>query len=226
MAPGRLGPTQSGVSFLKTEARLSGWIPVSGATFRVTGEIGKAFLPQSDVLPLEDRYRLGGTGSMRGFRRDVIGPRREVNQVSIDWPGSLDPVLSESVRDTPTRWVPVGGDSRALGTVELVMPLPLLGMSGWDGYAASIFTDVGNVWLLRGAEDVQSTGGALADGWNPALRVATGVGLSIETPVGPLGLDLAANLQSLTATGARRTLLRDVLEEPPIRVHLSLGSLR
>ncbi|TNE88958.1 MAG: outer membrane protein assembly factor [Deltaproteobacteria bacterium] len=226
IAPGGAGLAPNSVSFLKTEARVSSWIPLLGATLRITAEGGHAFMLDGGLLPLEDRYRLGGTGSLRGFRRDAIGPRRQVSQVDLDWPSGLEPVVAEAIRARPTRWVPVGGDTRALGVFELVLPLPVLGMPSWDGYAFSLFTDIGNVWLVRGRELAQSQSDAIKQRFDAPLRSSVGAGLSIQTPVGPLGVDLAANLQSLTATGDTRTLLRKDWEEPPLRVHLSLGALQ
>lgn len=225
-APGKIGLARSGVSFLKAEARVSGWIPVMGATVRITAEGGRAFMLGDGLLPLEDRYRLGGTGSMRGFRRDAIGPRRQVRQVDLEWPDPLEPIISEAVRNRPTRWVAVGGDTRALGVIELVMPLPVLGMPAWDGYALSVFTDIGNVWLVRGRDLAQSNSDVVRNLFDAPLRSSLGAGLSIQTPIGPLGIDAAANLQSLTADGPTKLLLQQAWEEPPIRVHLSLGALR
>lgn len=222
LAPGALGA----VSYVKTEARVTGWIPLGGPSLRITAEGGRAFMLGDGILPLEERYRIGGTGSLRGFRRDAVGPRREVDQVDLDWPSSLAPLISEATRKQPKRWVPAGGDTMAMGIFELVLPLPVLGMTSWDGYALTLFTDVGNVWLLRGTELVQSESDAVRNTFSAPLRSSIGLGLSIETPIGPLGIDFATNLQSATAQGAKHTLLQTNWEEPPMRVHLSIGALQ
>ncbi|MCO4745984.1 MAG: BamA/TamA family outer membrane protein [Proteobacteria bacterium] len=226
IAPGGVGISGSSVSFMKTEARVTGWIPLRGATLRITAEGGHAFMLADGLLPLEDRYRLGGTGSLRGFRRDAVGPRRQVGQVDVDWPSGLEPMLAQATRDHPTRWVPVGGDTVALGIFELVLPLPVLGMSSWDGYALRLFTDVGNVWLVRGRDLAHSESDAVRSIFSAPVRASVGAGISIETPIGPLGIDVATNLQSLSASGATQVLLREDWEEPPVRIHLSLGALQ
>jgi outer membrane translocation and assembly module TamA len=70
---------------------------------------------------------------------------------------------------------PLGGQVRLLAGAELrAMVRPPLGLA-W-------FVDTGQVWARRTDVD-------LAD-----LAVASGLGLLVETPVGPLRLDLAYNL--------------------------------
>ena len=110
-----------------------------------------------------------------------------------------------------------------LGTAELILPLPALGMPDWDGYAAALFVDAGNVWLSGNAGEATSD----EEPWRsliPTLRWAVGGGMRVATPVGPLQFDIASNLQSLWTSGARRALLVDAWEEPPWRVHLTLGA--
>lgn len=70
---------------------------------------------------------------------------------------------------------PIGGEVRVLAGAELRRPM--LGPLGM-----ALFVDAGQVWLRR--EDLD-----LAD-----LDVATGVGVLIGTPVGPVRFDLARNL--------------------------------
>jgi hypothetical protein len=49
--------------------------------------------------------------------------------------------------------------------------------------------------------------------------------MRVETPVGPLQLDLALNPQAAFATGTRRNLLVNEWREPSVRAHLTLGAL-
>ena len=46
----------------------------------------------------------------------------------------------------------------------------------------------------------------------------------LDTPIGPLSLDFAVNPQAAAASGARRVQLVEELEEPPFRLHLTLGA--
>ncbi|HHO50017.1 MAG TPA: hypothetical protein ENK18_03890 [Deltaproteobacteria bacterium] len=238
-APGLAWRDQPRTAFLKTEARVSGYVPLGGFTLKLAGG-GGAILPLSPgVPPLEDRFRLGGTGSLRGFIRDGVGPHNIATRVAVDWPRGIGPVIDYTSRADPERWVPTGGDTVADGTFELLMPLTELGFTSWDGYAAALFLDVGNVWLLESGpisdplgEDLEPTSNqAIYQTSLPFLRVGTGAGMRIDTPVGPLQLDLAVNPQVLllkddpTRHFDRYDLLVRGWEEPAWRFHLTLGSL-
>lgn len=218
-------------AFLKSDLRLSSYVPIRGFILHMALFGGHIRSFTGNVPPLEDRYRLGGTGSLRGFIRDGIGPHNITPPLRVDWPGGLGPVIDYSLRDEPDRWTPTGGDTTASGTFELLMPLPAFGLRGWEGYAAEVFTDVGNVWLLTDNLYTDSQASALESERAlyqpliPALRVGVGFGLRVDTPIGPLQVDLAFNPQASLASGARRSLLVDGWREPYARAHLTLGSL-
>ena len=226
LAPGVDWGTQTPPArFVKAEGRVSTYVPLLGFTLRLSGEGGHGrTLDPATTIPLEDRYVLGGTGSLRGFTRDSVGPRNVAPRVDIDWPSSIDPVLEYAVRDDPDRWVPTGGDTSAVGTVELLMPLPALGLPGWNGYSAAVFADIGNTWLLstqtKATTELRSYTGIV-----PSVRYGVGAGMRVATPVGPLQLDVASNIQAATAKGRVRELLRTDWEESPFRAHLTLGAL-
>ncbi len=218
-------PDAARVTYTKGEARVSGYVPAGPATLRISGEVGAGMVLGDGILPLEERYRRGGTGSVRGFTRDAVGPRNEVAWPDVAWPDALDPVVDATLAERPTRWVSTGGDANAVGTVELLVPLSSLGLPRYDGYSAALFTDIGNAWLIDPLAIATSDQPVVTDIYAPLLRYGVGAGLRIATPVGPLQVDVAANLDSLIARGARRELLRDAWEDPPARAHLSLGTL-
>lgn len=204
----------------RAEARLAGVVRLGGPLLMLSAQGGAVRGFGGVVVPLEERFRLGGTGSLRGFRRQSVGPRNQADRVQVDWPDGLDPVLQISGRDDRTRWVPTGGDTTGAATAELILPAQSFGLAGWDGYAGALFADVGNVWQLGAGEPTTSGLTGL-----PVLRYGVGAGVRIATPVGPLQLDLASNLQAALARGERRALLVDAWEEPSLRAHLSLGTL-
>lgn len=213
------------VRFAKTEIRTTGYVPLGGLTLRATGDVGAVLMLDDGILALEDRYRLGGTGTVRGFRRDTIGPRNQVQNPDLGWSDRLGPIIDQAGRVDPNRWTPTGGDTRVQGSLELIAPLPALGLRTWDGYAAALFVDVGNVWLLTDGVDATSESRAVRDVFDPLLRYSVGAGVRVSTPVGPLQVDLAANPAAITAQGERRILLRDQWREPLFRAHISLGTL-
>lgn len=213
------------VRFVKTELRATGYLPLRGFVFRASGDFNRAFMLDDGIMALEDRYRLGGTGNLRGFRRDTLGPRNQIGNPDLGWSNALGPILGEAARLDPDRWTPTGGDTRVLGSFELIAPLPALGLRSWDGYAAAIFADVGNVWLLTDGVDATSESDAVRAVFDPVLRYSIGAGVRVATPIGPLQVDLAANPEAIAATGERKILLREQWREPLLRAHISLGTL-
>ncbi|MCB9678840.1 MAG: BamA/TamA family outer membrane protein [Alphaproteobacteria bacterium] len=205
--------------FVKSEVRLSSFVPIGGMIFRFTGEGGHARAFGGTVVPLEDRFRLGGTGSLRGFTRQSVGPRNLAQRVDVEWPDGIGPLLDLTERDNRTRWIPTGGDTSGVAILELLMPLPALGLPTWEGYSAVVFADVGNVWLLGPGK---ATTSGLSEA--PLVRYGVGVGARVDTPIGPLQLDLATNPARIYSSPQTQALL-EAWEEPTVRLHLSLGTL-
>jgi outer membrane protein assembly factor BamA len=141
---------------------------------------------RADVLPPDERLFAGGATSVRGFGQNTLGPGVWIFQ-------SPDPD-GEVARDTV--FVPVGGASSAVASLELRFPSPFLR----DRMRLAAFVDAGSV-TVGGLRD-------LRDGW----RVTPGVGLRAQSPVGPIRIDLAFNPQG-SPTGE----LVEIPEEgPPI----------
>ncbi|MEQ1564027.1 MAG: BamA/TamA family outer membrane protein [Myxococcota bacterium] len=208
---------QQPAKFVKTNARLALYQPIG--EFTLHGSAGGGYIHSfAGVPPLEDRYRLGGTGSFRGFVRDGVGPRNVAPNLQVDWPAGIGPVIDYALRDEPSRWTPTGGDVSATGTLELLAPLPAFGLTAWEGYAAEVFSDFGNVWL-------RSTDSDAAEVDAPLLRYSVGLGLRVTTPIGPLQVDGAWNPAVTLGSPERKALLVDEWQEPAFRAHLALGAL-
>lgn len=207
-------------SFVKASVRVAGFLPLGKLTLQLSAEGGHVRDFTGGVVPLEDRYRLGGTGSMRGFALQSVGPRNQARTVAVSWPTGIAPILERTEANSPPRWVPTGGDTQGIGIAELLVPWPALGLGGWEGYALAVFADVGNVWQIGPGEPTSNTLEVA-----PRLRSATGIGIRVATPIGPLQLDVANNNQRSFASPEQRALLRDAWEESPFRAHLSLGTL-
>jgi len=199
---------------LAAEAGVQGVLPLGAVrTFTVDGQEVRP------AVPVEQRYRLGGTASLRGFRRDGVGAAQKVRQLDLAWPDGLAPVVSQQIRSDDVRWVPTGGDTYARATADLLIPLPVLGLADWEGYAVALFVDAGQVLFI----DPQTVVSSALEPQAPLLRVGTGLGLRVATPVGPLQADLAFNPQAIAQ--GKDGLLRSEWEEPVARLHLSLGTL-
>jgi len=114
---------------------------------KLRGGLASAY-GNSDEVPIYERFYAGGANTIRGYKERKVGPRD---------PNSNDPI---------------GGESLALGNIEVTFPIYEKVIKG------AIFYDVGNVW--RRAGDFM-TGGNYKSG--------AGIGVRVKTPVGPFKLD-------------------------------------
>jgi outer membrane protein insertion porin family len=154
---------------LSRDAVLS-WRLRGGLIFSPTLDVGNV---SGAFIPPDQRFYAGGPNDVRGFERNELGPVVYVVPESGVTP---DSVFSDSVRVAAT-----GGNTFALGNVELRVPSPIF--SSRLRFAA--FIDAGGVWQ-RGT----STSGKV-------IRVTPGVGIRIATPLGPARLDVAYNPSKL-----------------------------
>jgi outer membrane protein insertion porin family len=103
------------------------------------------------LYPLFKNFYAGGIGSVRGFTQSSLGPR--------------DPVDS----------VPLGGQTRIVGSAEFIFPLP--GTGSDRSFRSFVFLDAGNVYPI-GRIDLGE------------MRVSTGLGLNWASPIGPMKIGL------------------------------------
>jgi outer membrane protein insertion porin family len=132
-----------------------------------------------EEVPILDRCFKGGE-SFRGFARSGIGPRME-RQVTTG-KGDTDAI---------------GGQTYAIGTVEMTFPV---GLPEEFGVSGSVFTDFGTLFDAPEGDATprvgkQCIGGPSAtkcDVYDTAeLRASVGAGLTWESPFGPLRVDVA-----------------------------------
>ena len=129
-------------------------------------------------VPPEQRFYAGGPNDVRGFRRNELGPVvYVVTSTALAQAVTPDRLVPDSVQVAPT-----GGNTLAVGNVELRLPSPILP----SRMRLAAFLDAGMLWE-RGRTDLA-----------PArLRLTPGFGLRIGTPLGPARLDIAYNPYSL-----------------------------
>ena len=99
-------------------------------------------------------------------------------------------------------------------SAEIWTPLEILRIPA-PGTSLVAFVDAGNVYFTD--PTILATS-ALVDP-EPFLRVGTGLGLRVTTPVGPVQIDWGFNPAYYTSNWAQER------GEEPWRLHLSLGSL-
>lgn len=163
------------------------------------------------TLPLEERFFLGGSGSLRGFALNTVGPANYAGRPQVPFPDSLNNLVEGAgIRGSSASWVPTGGDLLVSGTVEVRLPFSTLGLSSSSSTQWVLFSDVGQVGFLD--PDVQPT--STREGRDKILRVGLGTGLRVSTPVGPAAVDLGVNPWRQSERNERS-----------IVAHLSLGEL-
>lgn len=115
----------------------------------------------TDIVPVYERFYLGGANTIRGFRYREIGPQ------------GIDPRTGLPNGD------PVGGDSMMFGSVEFTYPI-------YDMIRGAFFCDIGNVWATK---DWQLDDTAFSGQWFKNLQAGAGFGLRLYLPIGPIKLD-------------------------------------
>jgi outer membrane protein assembly complex protein YaeT len=210
---------------LKGELRASNFLQVKGVNFRTSLDLGYNHAFGDGVISFEDRFRLGGTGSLRGYNHESVGPHNETSPVDVNWPSALTPIVDATNSNSPTRWVATGGDTKATFVAEMLVPLPLLGLDEWEGYSWAFFVDSGNVWNVNPLAQASSESDIYPTLRDTLLRYSVGTGVRVTTPIGPLQFDLAGNPDYIFSNESRQQLLKSAFDETPYRMHLSLGAL-
>ena len=103
-------PGVSDLEYYKINYKHQEYFPLSSDfTFRLLADIayGDGY-GDTDGLPFFENYYGGGTGSVRGFRNNTIGPR--------------DTPVKSSGRNP----LPFGGSTKVVGSAELFFPVPFL----------------------------------------------------------------------------------------------------
>ncbi len=132
-------------------------------TLALYGDVGVGRGLGGKPYPLFKNYYAGGIGSVRGF-----------------YPSSLGPRDNEVLLSGGTQEVPLGGQTRVVGSAEFIFPLP--GTGNDRTIRSFFFLDAGNVYT----DKVD-----LGD-----LRYSVGIGLNWLSPIGPLKLSLGFPLRT------------------------------
>ncbi|MFA5627898.1 MAG: outer membrane protein assembly factor BamA [Thiohalomonadaceae bacterium] len=152
------------LQFYKLNYRHKMYIPFSESVILSAGgelAYGHSYGKTKGVLPPFERYYSGGTSSVRGYKSSSLG----------------SPVTKDVNGD------PMGGNSKVVGNLELILPGPFGENS--DSIRLGIFLDGGNVYDL--SKEKFNLG---------ELRYSTGATLYWMTPVGALTFTIANALNS------------------------------
>jgi outer membrane protein insertion porin family len=141
-------------------------------TIALYGDLGFGRAFGGNPYPLFKNFYAGGIGSVRGY-----------------YPSSLGPKDFEQLLNGGFREVPLGGQSRVVGSAEFIFPLP--GTGSDRTIRTFVFLDAGNVF--------EGTSIDLGD-----LRYSAGLGLSWLSPIGPLKLSVAFPINKETGDRTQR----------------------
>lgn len=209
-------------SFFKWTAAWHNYRPsflggVLAARFKIGGTrpYGKSLGKGPDGVPYDDRFFAGGASTVRGYAHNSLGPQ-------VTDPDELDDLNFSSdvlLPDNPAR----GGNYLMLTNLEWRFPLPVL--SRWH-LASVFFFEGGNVW--ENIRDIRIKGFRLTsepgDPRDPGstkvwdYRFSYGTGLRLDTPVGPVRVDVGIPLKRVNYVSDTRNY-----KDPSVIWHFSLG---
>ncbi len=147
-------------------------------------------------LPISERFFSGGATTLRGFRFETAGPQGILDRGRTR-PDPNDP--TKTLVDLPTL-VPLGGDALTILNFELRYPLT-------RRVQLVPFYDLGNVFYR--VRDISWSG----------MANAVGLGLHVNTPLGPIGVDYGFMLDPASFTINSGAILR----QPRGVLHIRFG---
>jgi outer membrane protein insertion porin family len=129
-------------------------------TLHLSGDLGYGDgFGSTNELPFYENFFAGGIRSVRGFKDNTLGPRDDQDD-------------------------PVGGNLKAVASVEVLFPLPFAKDSKQVRLGA--FVDAGNVWNTYDDDSTVDVG---------SVRFSTGLAGTWYSPFGPLTVSVAVPLK-------------------------------
>lgn len=162
---------------------------------------------QDQFLPFTQNFTAGGSGTLRGFENNTVGPRAIQRGATSVRDQNGNPILNTPDSDNlGITERSIGGNALILGGVELIVPTPFVGEEFDSQVRTSIFLDVGTVWDTEFNIDdfneldiAPGNEGRLLDFGDPGLYRAS-YGLSVQwlSPMGPMAFSFARSLKEQT----------------------------
>lgn len=196
----------SDLNYYKLDYAINHYIPISPgwtflSSFRASWGDGYG---DSENLPYFENFSAGGSGTLRGFDSNSVGPRL-ISRIPTTATGPVSPDGGASPVTTllPSEFDQIvierrsaGGNARLLGTLELIFPIPFVEKS--NSVRTSYFVDAGNLWDTKFALDptLRNAPEDFPDYSEPDnFRVSTGFSLQWLAPIGPMTLSFSRVLK-------------------------------
>jgi len=152
-----IGLPGADLKYWKASYQHQWYFPVTrDITLRLNGELGYADGYSDGTVPFYKNFYTGGVYSVRGFQTSTLGPR--------DISG------------------PLGGTRKVVGNVELLFPIPGLGLE--RSVRVGPFFDVGQVWANVPGQELSDV----------KLRYSVGALFNWNSPFGPITLTFGVPL--------------------------------
>jgi outer membrane protein insertion porin family/translocation and assembly module TamA len=148
----------------------------------------RSFELSNNFVPPQERLYGGGTNTVRGVQQNELGPlvyiadRRFVRVVNLD--ANTRTFRADSLNHVPIaskgyNFVPTGGNRLLVANAEVRLRDPFFpNLLQW-----TVFTDAGNVWERENTGLIKKQ----------SLRITPGLGLSVLTFLGPIGVTAGYN---------------------------------
>ena len=207
---GKMTVPGSDLEYFKADFDADFYFPIDRAhnfVFLTRGRLGYGngygtYNGNDQILPFWENYYAGGSGAMRGFKSNSVGPRsfylyREGLPCSPQSSGSGCSIYGDPNTIDVNTGRSIGGNAIATISAEMIVPVPFLDEAYSKSLRASLFVDAGNVWDTEFDYDSYrylpvTEFDKLADYADPA-RIRASAGLSVQwlSPMGPMVFNLA-----------------------------------
>ncbi len=175
------------LQFTKLTAEAAAYFNIAGSgnvlAMRVRyGRIfGTTSIDGAQFVPLDQRLYAGGPTTVRGFPQNQLGPVVYVTENVIPTASPCNGCFYRADSTRPVKIVPTGGNESEVGNIELRLRSPFLpAYLGW-----TVFVDAGRV-----QPEVTT---AQLDREFQSYRVTPGIGVRLQTPIGPFRMDVGYN---------------------------------
>lgn len=158
----------SDLTYYKVSYRQQHYFPIAkDFTLKLNGEVGYGNgYGNTKSLPFFENFFAGGTGSIRGFKNNTLGPR-----------DTQENLLSGAI----LQGNPIGGSSKIIGNAELFFPVPF--MTETKSVRLGTFFDAGTVSNGFSVSQMRYSTGLSGEWLSPfgALSVSAAVPLNSQT---------------------------------------------